>query len=58
MIFQPINNPEQRMFVLHSKLPQTILLAAISRLASLETIAGDFPPNSKVTGVRFSAAAL
>ena len=40
-------------------LPQRIRLAAILRFVVLESITtGDFPPNSRVTGVRCSAAAL
>ena len=38
--------------------PEQILNAAFSRLADLSTIVGLFPPNSRVTGTKFSAAAL
>ena len=38
-------------------LPQTMRAAASSTSASAATITGDFPPSSRVTGVRCSAAA-
>jgi len=44
--------PELRNF------PQVIFLAAAFRLAVSSTITGDFPPNSRVTVLRFSAAAF
>ena len=38
-------------------LPRMMEVAAVLKSTSSEMIAGDLPPNSKVTGVRFSAAA-
>ena len=39
-------------------LPWMILKLALSKLAFSSTIVGDLPPNSRMVGVRFSAAAL
>jgi hypothetical protein len=48
--FQPI--PQLIVF------PQIILFAAISMSTEVSTMQGDFPPNSKITGVKYVAAAV